>query len=373
LEPVAAEASASRTINTPTTSTLIDSLPSSPPEISLETQLDFCRHGHTVLRSFLPKALIANLRSELVPYAAKHALSAWRQKVEVQLADSTDEYHRNNVRSIVDNLTTAEECQELLESFGIDPFDGDLPFLQHFNIWRSSSSNSDGENNITPTTIVRNVCLSPYLAHAASILLDAPSIRLYQDSLFHKRIGDGWTPWHSDARMAPFDTSKMISFWIPLQHVPLPEDGGTGLLFVDGSHSDFALPFWNGVEGNEYDRLENRYGEEAVRHHMPLEVGSVTCHNGWTLHCADSAEFYGEDAVDRFALSITYVDARAEVREDIVSSRMKESDDAAAVAKGDNEDAWSFREWVGVVKPRISSFRNANVPIVWPLDQRDVD
>lgn len=278
--------------------------------------------------------------------------------MEVQLTDSPEEYHRNNVRSIVDNLNTVEECQELLESFGIDPFDGDLPFLQHFNIWRSNSATT------TPITTVRKLCLSPYMAHAASILLDAPSIRLYQDSLFHKRVGDGWTPWHSDGRMSPFDTSKMISFWIPLQHVPLPEDGGTGLLFVDGSHSDFALPYWNGVEGKEYDRLENRYGDEAVRHHMPLEVGSVTIHNGWTLHCADSAEFYGEDVADRFALSITYVDARAEVREDVVSPH------TTADNKGDNEDAWSFRSWLREVEPRVQ-FRNAKVPIVWPMDQRD--
>lgn len=389
LEPVATtESSSSPIIDTMSSSSspTIDGL-SSSPEISLQTQLDYSRHGHAVLRSFLPTTLIQNLRSELVPYAAKHALSAWRQKVEVQLADSPEEYHRNNVRSIVDNLTTAEECQELLESFGIDPFDGDLPFLQHFNIWRSSSSSSSSEsgeegsntiNNKTPT--VRGLCLSPYLAHAASILLDVPSVRLYQDSLFHKRVGDGWTPWHSDARMSPFDTSKMISFWIPLQNVPLPEDGGTGLLFVDGSHSDFALPFWNGAEGNEYDRLENRYGDEAVRHHMPLEVGSVTVHNGWTLHCADSAEFFNEDGGgDRYALSITYVDARAEVREDVVSShttrdksRMKDGDDAAAIAKGDNEDVWSFRSWVGEVQPR-TQFRNAQVPIVWPINERECE
>ena len=348
-----------------TYSSILDDLASSSPEISLQTQLDFSRHGHAALRSFLPNALIQNLRSELLPYAAKHALSAWRQKVEVQLADSPDDYHRNNLRSIVDNLTTAEECQDLLESFGIDSFDGDLPFLQHFNAWRSSD---EASSNMTPT--VRRLCLSPYLARAASILLDVPSIRLYQDSLFHKRVGDGWTPWHSDARMSPFDTSKMISFWIPLQSVPLPEDGGTGLLFVDGSHSDFALPFWNGAEGS----LQNRYGDEAVRHHMPLEVGSVTVHNGWTLHCADSAEI-SEDCEDRFALSITYVDERAEVREDVLSSQTaentrKESDTAAA--KGDNEDVWSFRSWVGGVKPR-AQFRHPQVPIVWPMDQRECE
>ena len=65
------------------------------------------------------------------------------------------------------------------------------------------------------------------------MLLNAHTVRLYQVSLFHERTGDGWTPWHSDARTAPFDTSKMITFWIPLRRVPSPEEGGTGLLFAN--------------------------------------------------------------------------------------------------------------------------------------------
>ena len=117
----------------------------------------------------------------------------------------------------------------MLESLGMA--NGDLPFLQFFNTWRAKDSNA-------PT--VRQLCLSPYLAQAASILMDSPTVKLYQDSLFHKRAGDGWTPWHSDSRMAPFDTSKMITFWIPLQKVPTPENGGTGLLFVNYSHSDVS-------------------------------------------------------------------------------------------------------------------------------------
>jgi len=58
-------------------------------------------------------------------------------------------------------------------------------------------------------------------------------------------------------------------------------------------------------------------GGGGVRHHMPLEVGDVTLHNGWTLHCADAAEDYlaGED---RYALSITFVVGRAEVQEDVL-------------------------------------------------------
>ena len=81
----------------------------------------------------------------------------------------------------------------------------------------------------------------------AQTLLVVPKVRLYQDSLFHKRAGGGSTPWYSDARMEPFDTSHIITLWIPLQSITRLEDAGTGLNFVDKSHLDFALPFWNWV------------------------------------------------------------------------------------------------------------------------------
>jgi len=323
------------------------------PNISLKTQLDYSRNGHAALRSFLPKELIIQLRKELISYTATNALLAWRQKVEVQLADSSDDYYKDNACSIANNLQSIEECQDMLESLGIDTLN-DLPFLQHFNTWRASTNNS--------TSSVRKLCLSHYMAQTASILLNTPTVRLYQDSLFHKRVGDGPTPWHSDARMSPFDTSAMITFWIPLQQVSIPEEGGTGLLFVDSSHNDFALPYWNGVEGNEYDRLENRYGDndDGISHHMPFDVGDVTVHNGWTLHSADAAEFI-EEGQDRYAFSVTYVDGRAEVREDILGDDVK----------GDREDVWSFRDWVKDVFPR-QQFSHPSVPIVWPIEKRDV-
>lgn len=278
----------------------------------------------------------------------------------MQLADSSDDYYRQNARTIAGKIGSIVECQEFIESLGMDPL-SDLPFLQHFNTWRTEKSN-------TPT--VRELCLSPYLAESASILMDVPTVRLYQDSLFHKRPGDGWTPWHSDARMAPFDTSNMITFWIPLQQVPKPEEGGTGLLFVDGSHSDFALPYWNGADDAEYDRLEVRYGganDDGVSHHMPLNVGDVTVHNGWTLHCADAADLMEEDE-NRYAYAVTFVCGRAEVRENVLSDDSK----GGSTPKGDKEDVWSFRSWVEEVKPR-SEFSNPSVPIVWPLNKRDVE
>jgi hypothetical protein len=68
----------------------------------------------------------------------------------------------------------------------------------------------------------------------------------------------------------PFDTSRMVSFLIPLQDVPRLEDGGTGLLFADGNHSEVALPCRNGADGgsDEHGWLEGRYGgEDGVGHH----------------------------------------------------------------------------------------------------------
>ncbi|KAL7516806.1 hypothetical protein ACHAWX_001781 [Stephanocyclus meneghinianus] len=169
----------------------------SKPAISIQTQLDFARKGHAVLRSFLPANIIQSLRSELLPYVEFHQLEAWRQKVEVQLADSSDSYHRQNARSIASKFKTVEDCRDLIESLGLDS--KDLPFLQHFNTWRAVNANA-------PT--VRKLCLSAYLAQSASILLDSPTVRLYQDSLFHKRQEDGWTPYHSLSRypFAPVTT-----------------------------------------------------------------------------------------------------------------------------------------------------------------------
>jgi len=293
--------------------------------LSLQLQLDYAKNGHTVIPAFLSSDIIMPLRTKLVEYSASRTLDAYRQKVEVASGSA----------EVAVKCTTIEECINALH--GLDVPADSLPFLQHFNVWK-----------VVPAA--RRIAKSTRLADAAATLLDVPSVKLYQDSIFHKRPGDGPTPWHSDARMAPFDTSKMITFWVPLQPIPSHEDGGTGLIFADGSHSDFALPFWNGLDGHEYERLEERYTK--ISHHMPLEVGDVTVHAGWTLHCAD-------DAVDeRYAYAVTYVDAAAEVREDAATTVNGE-------IRGDDEDKWSYMDWVGEVNPR-RLFRHPSVPVVWP-------
>ena len=292
--------------------------------MTIQSQLDYARNGHTVLRSYLDPARLRIIRKDIMTHVNHRMLDAWRQKLEVA-SDSP---------KLAQSCHTIQDCQEALDRIGVPP--DNLPFLQFFNTWHSLES-------------VKT--MTHELGQTASVLLDVPCVRLYQDSVFWKRAGDGPTPWHTDARMAPFDTSHMLTFWISLEEVV--ED--TGLIFCSKSHSDFALPFWNNFEGPEYQRLDERYRNSSVNY-MPLCLGDVTVHSGWTLHCANG----NAELKDRVTLAISYVDARAEVREDALKQRN-------SGGYGDNEDQWSYKAWVKDVKPR-QQFRHELVPIVWPTE-----
>lgn len=313
-------------------------------DISLQTELQYVRNGHAVIRNILSTRLLTKLRRDIVEYVDKKSLDAWKQKVEVS----------SNSVITADACLTVEDCIKTLQNLGI-PTDS-LPFLQYFNLWRSIPS-------------VKELVTSPLLGNVAAQLMDVEVVRLYQDSVFHKRIHDGPTPWHSDARMAPFDTSNMITLWIPLQQIPELEKGGTGLLFVDKSHSDFALPYWNSFDSEEYSRLDTRYGGESkISHHMPLNVGDMTAHAGWTLHCSEGHfQDSNLDRQDRYALAVTFIDAKAEVRENAkdIQNRENNYESGSNACLSDNEDRWSYKSWLIDVKPRVT-FEHDLLPIVWP-------
>lgn len=278
------------------------------------------------MRDFVDPGTLKTIRKELQELMVEEEILAWRQKVQVA----------SNSEKLASSCETVRECQAELKKLGITE---SLPFLQHFNTFRRLKT-------------VKALAFS--LGEAASILLDVPKVRLYQDSVFWKRVGDGPTPWHVDARMAPFDTSHFVTFWVPLQDIPRD---GTALLFCSKSHNDFSLPYWNSIENaqdehSEWKRLEHRYPKDPV-HYMPMKVGDLTVHSGWTLHCADGAE--GGTGVDRMALAISFVDAKAELRPDSMDDK----------GLGDNEDRWSYQDWVHSVPPR-QPFLHEFVPIVWP-------
>lgn len=302
-----------------------------PNRPSLRAQLEYARNGHCVLRKHVKTALLNGIRNDLEKYAKENEVSAWRQKVEVASGNQS-----------LAACETVEDCIQELSRLGIS-WDR-LPFLQYFNTWRA-----------LPT--VKQLAYD--LAETAAILLDVPSVRLYQDSFFWKRSNDGPTPWHTDARMAPFDTSNMLTIWIPLHDIPVD---GSALHFVSKSHADFALPFWSPYVGGEntekeWTALDERYQHHETVDYMPLAMGDITVHSGWTLHCADSQDANTSNtasANDRLALAISYVDARAPVRKNVLSK----------ADHGDDEDQWSYVDWVREVLPG-QPFEHPLVPVVW--------
>jgi ectoine hydroxylase-related dioxygenase (phytanoyl-CoA dioxygenase family) len=338
-----------------TTGTMTTSSRIEFPAIDMKTQLDYSRNGHAVLRGFVPSSSIdlSAVRRTLMDVARKEELKAWKQKVQVMSSSSAPDGKKND-KDLAERCHTIADCQRALESLGLT---ASLPFLQYFNTWRTVPA-------------VKELAFA--LGEAASILLDVPTVRLYQDSVFWKRRNDGPTPWHVDARMAPFDTPHMITFWIPLEYVPPRRKGpggGTALIFCSKSHADFALPYWNPVPSqnntddrndSEWDRLEDRYPKNYVDY-MPMNVGDVTVHSGWTLHCSNGNGdcINDHDAItgmnstrERVALAITFVDGDATIRSDWQEC-------------GDDEDRWSYEKWCQEVKPRTKITHDL-VPIVWP-------
>lgn len=283
----------------------------------LKSQLSLSRNGHTCIRRLLERDALSELNPLLKEYAQQKELLAWRQKVEV--AASTKGSNQEAARLAMSCKTT-DECHHQLALLLGD--DIPIPFLQFFNCWREIPQVKD---------------LAESLAAIAATLLDVERVRLYQDSVFWKRSTDGPTPWHADAPMAPFDTSLMVTAWIPLQDVVKT----SGLVFASKSHADYGLLYWqnNAKEAANSNDLSARYTKLA--NYMPLRLGDVTFHSGWTLHCADGGE-------ERVALAITFVDAQAPIRTDL--------------GGGDNEDAWSYRDWIEEVPRETNSWDHPLAP-----------
>ena len=256
--------------------------------IGAQEQLHFSREGHVCTRALLQGGDIDELREAL---AATMAESREEAKLHAVMMNEAD-----------------------------DDGEGAPPFLQHFHPWRRSAD-------------VARFAKLPTLARTAALLLGVDRVRLYQDCAFEKRPGDEATNWHSDLKMAPFDTNSFVTAWIPLQDVPEPEDGGTGLCYVSRSHTDFALSYFygdklRGEAAAEFD-LSERY-EDAIVDHGAVCVGDVCWHHGWTLHSAAPNDL--ETA--RIAYTVSFV-------ADGVRTLSEE-----ALRCVDNEDAPSYEAWL---------------------------
>jgi len=199
-------------------------------ELSDKQCLDFSRKGHL----HVPKLFSANESISILETLRRdmEAVFSSAERVEGKNSELKLAAYRHKARVCAGRVDadslSLEECEEALSSAELQQ--DDIPFMQLFNLWRSHHA-------------ARALALSPSLAKQAAELLGVNAVRLYQDSVFVKRAGDGATRWHSDLNMCPFDTSDFLTCWIPLQAVPPEAQGGSGLSFASGSHRDFALPY----------------------------------------------------------------------------------------------------------------------------------
>ncbi|KAL6765750.1 hypothetical protein V8C86DRAFT_2448805 [Haematococcus lacustris] len=377
--------------------------------------LDWERRGHTTIKGLLEPQVLHDVKQDVTRLMHKHKLAALRQRVRVLCPE------------VQEVPGTEAAARSLIRRHG----SSSLGFLQFFHNWRQSEA-------------VRALVTSPQLAGAAAQLLGAPRLRLYQDCVFYKEPGFGMTNWHSDLRMAPFDTNDFVTAWIPLQpihclpaeppssriepaadpdlsHPPQAhhtqpdqllkkagrQQGGarkgevraqaqhsqllsaqtaaaaglgsvsgradsalrsalphtdeqqeqrwlqgqlereSGLLFASGSHRDFALPFWHSLQDMDLGGRQYR-----LRGTGPMELGDVSFHHGWLLHCA-GAQRRGT----RVALAVSYFADGARLLQraaPTVHSHMLH-----------NEDEESYQDWL----PDLADGALAQhplLPIAWP-------
>mmetsp|Transcript_136212 Transcript_136212/g.250659 ORF Transcript_136212/g.250659 Transcript_136212/m.250659 type:complete len:303 (+) Transcript_136212:65-973(+) len=190
--------------------------------VAADSVLAFERRGHVTIQRVVPAARIHKVLAEVDAAYEASLIEVYRQKLRVIIGEkglAAVEAKATGGRAGSPTLLSvlSQRVKQLPA--------GSVPFLQAFNLWRRSPA-------------IAALVSSPELAGAASQLLGVDRVRLYQDSLFVKRPGDGETHWHSDLAMTPLDTNAFVTLWLPLQSIPPESEGGTGLVFASGSHRD---------------------------------------------------------------------------------------------------------------------------------------
>lgn len=273
----------------------------------------FQKHGHAVFRRLIPVDLVLKLREAVGMAMGAKELEAKRHAL--RLAFGTD---------LGDLNTVAPQEVDRLYSKHLQDEEGMAPFLQYFNLWRESD-------------MLRQIALA--FGAVVGALLATHKVQLYGDALFRKRPGDDLTTWHFDSANVPLDTESFLTLWIPLQPVSAVEEGGSPLIFADGSQ------LWDLVEEEEHQDGPSgpavhgrKVGAEElkVRDYAPLELGDVTAHSGRTWHAAPA--LHREDGIgERWALAVSYF-ASGATR---APSLAEQDDDEEEVEEMDSYKAWA--------------------------------
>jgi len=277
--------------------------------------IQFEREGHVACRGLLLEKQVENIREKTLKVFEDRLLDSYQQKCSVLGLETPK---------------TLAEAKESLETVENDK----IPFLQLFNL-----------RKMNPSLLVPE-----QLAQAAATLLGSKRLRVYQDSIFVKRGGDGATLWHSDLNMAPIDTNRFVTAWIPLH--PVTEELAP-LYFASGSHRDFSGCYWRGRQFLRDEDLSSRY---QVQSYSPLKMGDVTFHHGWTLHGADGMDLACEP---RIAWTVSFFCEE--------STRLLPTRYWSDIP---TEDRISYQKWIKEINTTGKSLDHPDLEIVFPFPEK---
>ena len=106
---------------------------------------------------------------------------------------------------------------------------------------------------------------------------------MYHDQALYKEAGGGFTPWHTDRRYWPLETSACVTAWIPFHAVPM-EQGP--LSFAVGSqhlHEHRELH----ISQESEDKIQKMLTlKDYAINETPFELGEVSFHLGDLFHRA---------------------------------------------------------------------------------------
>lgn len=144
-------------------------------------------------------------------------------------------------------------------------------FIEDFCTW---PTNPDYENILFNST----------LPHLAAQLMQSQTVRLYHDHLLVKEPGTKQvTPWHQDQPYYNVSGRQNVSFWIPVDPVPL----ASTLLFVAKSH----LGTWY-MPRTFRDQQAKWFPEGSLAELPPIEEKPEQFHKlGWALEPGDCVAF----------------------------------------------------------------------------------
>ena len=210
-------------------------------------------------------------------------------------------------------------------------------FVEDFCTWQSNPA-------------YQRILRESALPHLAAQLMQSQAVRLYHDHLLVKEAGTRQpTPWHQDQPYYNVGGVQNVSFWIPVDPVPL----ASTLRFVAGSHAGtWYMP------RTFRDQQAKWFPEGALAELPPIDAEPSTYRQlGWALEPGDCVAFH---MLSLHASSGTGPGARRRV----FSARYLGDDATHAPRRWRTSPPFPGLE---AVLPDGASMEHPLFPTVWPI------